>query len=71
MYTERQFCLLFFVDVKLGVSHQGKNTLRIFSKKLLKKIFGPEREEVQTLPDLRNVKLTQFQEINFIKAKIK
>ena len=40
MYTELQFCLLFYVDVKLGVSHQGKDRLRIFSNKLLKNIFG-------------------------------
>ena len=48
------------MGVKLGVSHEGKNRLRVFENEVLKKIFGPERKVVQTLPDLRNVKLRSF-----------
>jgi hypothetical protein len=34
------------MGVKLGVSHFGKNTLRMFENKVLRRIFGPKRDEV-------------------------
>jgi hypothetical protein len=34
------------MGVKLGLKHSGKNTDRIFENRLLKKIFGPKRQEV-------------------------
>jgi hypothetical protein len=32
--------------VKLGLSHYGKNRLRVLKNMVLWKIFGPEREKV-------------------------
>jgi hypothetical protein len=32
--------------VKLGFSHQRNNTLRVFENRVLRRIFGPKREEV-------------------------
>lgn len=34
------------VGVKLGNSHEGKNTLRVFGDWLLRRIIGHKREEV-------------------------
>jgi len=32
--------------VKLGNSHEGKNTLRVFGDSVLRQIFGHKREKV-------------------------
>jgi hypothetical protein len=34
------------VDVKLGFSHCGKNTPRVFENRVLRKICGPKRDEI-------------------------
>jgi len=41
-YKELQFCHLFCMGVKLCLSHR----LRVFGNRLLRKIFGPKRDEV-------------------------
>jgi hypothetical protein len=49
------------MGVKLGVLHKGKNKLRLFEKRLLRKIFGPKRDEVAGgRTRLHNVKLHNF-----------
>jgi hypothetical protein len=32
--------------VKPGLSHHGKNTLRVFKNRVLRRIFGPKRDKV-------------------------
>jgi hypothetical protein len=34
------------MGVKLGFSHQGKNRLEVSENRILRRIFGPKREEV-------------------------
>jgi hypothetical protein len=34
------------MGAKLGLSFEGKNTLRVFENRVLSRIFEPEREEV-------------------------
>jgi len=34
------------VDVKLGFSHCGRNTRRVFENRALRTIYGPKRDEV-------------------------
>jgi len=34
------------MGVKLGLSHSNRKTQIVFQNKVLRKIFGPEREEV-------------------------
>jgi hypothetical protein len=34
------------MDVKLGVTLREKHLLRVFENRVLRKIFGPKREEV-------------------------
>jgi hypothetical protein len=44
--TELHFCLLFCVAVKL-VSHiEGQHRLRVLENRVLRRIFGSQREEV-------------------------
>jgi hypothetical protein len=38
--------LVYTYSLKLGLSHQGKNTLRVCENRVLRRIFGPKREEV-------------------------
>jgi hypothetical protein len=38
--------VVFCVDVKLGFSHCGRNTPRVFENRVLRKICGPKRDEV-------------------------
>jgi hypothetical protein len=33
------------MGVKLVLSHEGENRLRVFETRVLKRIFGPERDE--------------------------
>ena len=34
------------MDVKLGLSHIEEHRLRVFDNRVLKRIFGPKRDEV-------------------------
>jgi hypothetical protein len=34
------------MGVKLGLSRKGKNILRVFENRLLRRIFGPKRDKV-------------------------
>jgi len=34
------------MDVKLGLSHTEEHILRVFENRMLRRIFGPKRDEV-------------------------
>ena len=38
--------LLFCTGVKLGVTLREEHSLRVFKNRILRKIFGPKRDEV-------------------------
>jgi len=45
--TKQWYFLSFYMGVKLGLSHQGKNIrLRMLENRVLRRIFWPKREEV-------------------------
>jgi hypothetical protein len=54
------------MDVKLGFKHQKQDTVRDFENRMLRRIFGPKRDEViggcrkQHNDDLHNCTLSQI-----------
>jgi hypothetical protein len=45
-YIKLKFYLLFYMGVKLGFSDQGKNRNRGVWERILRRIFGPKRDEM-------------------------
>jgi hypothetical protein len=45
------------MDAKLGLSLWGRNTLRVFENRVLRKIFGPKREKDGSWRKLHNDEL--------------
>ena len=45
-YTELLFCLLLCMGVKLVRQIAGGTTLRVLGNRVLRKMFGPKRDEV-------------------------
>jgi hypothetical protein len=46
-YTKQLFCLLFCMSVKRGLSPlREEQILQVFEKKVLSKIFEPEKDKV-------------------------
>jgi hypothetical protein len=41
-YTEIKFCLLFCMDVRLGLTLREEHRLKVFENMLLRRIFGPQ-----------------------------
>ena len=41
-----QFCLLLCMGVKVGLSHAGRNRLRVSNNRMLREIFGPKKDKI-------------------------
>jgi hypothetical protein len=45
-YTELSFCLLFYKGLKLYFLLREEHRFRVFQDRVLRKIFGPQRDKV-------------------------
>jgi len=45
-YTEPSFCLLLYMGLKLCFILREEHRLRVFQDRVLRKIFGPQRDKV-------------------------